>query len=61
MNGLTEFEELVKNMRYYQVQYFRYRENRLLEMSKQLEMRVDHYLKDKEDSYKQPELFGGAK
>jgi hypothetical protein len=61
MNGLTEFEQLVKDMRYYQSQYFRYRENRLLEMSKQLEMRVDHYLKEKEDNYRQPNLFGGSK
>jgi len=57
MNGLTEFEQLVKDMRYYQVQYFRYRENGLLEKSKQLEKKVDTYLKEKEDNYKQPSLF----
>lgn len=56
MIELTEFEKLVKEMRYYQTQYFRLRGTGLLERAKQLEIRVDRYLREKEAVYKQPGL-----
>ena len=58
MNGLNSFEEMVKSLRYYQKQYFRYKEVKLLQEAKRLETQVDEYLKAKEDAYKNPSLFG---
>jgi hypothetical protein len=44
---MNEFEKLVYEMRSAQINYFRTRGKDVLQQSKQLEKRVDEYLKDK--------------
>lgn len=44
---MNEFEELVYEMRYAQINYFRTRSKEALQQSKLLEKRVDKYLIDK--------------
>ena len=46
---MNEFEKLVNEMRSAQINYFRTRSKGTLELSKQLEKRVDEYLKEKEN------------
>ena len=57
MEALNDFERTVKAMRYYQAMYFKSRDGRMLERSKEYEKRVDDYLKAKEEAYRQPVLF----
>lgn len=52
---MNEFEKLVYEMRSAQKEYFRTRSKDVLQQSKQLEKRVDEYLKEKEN--KQLTLF----
>lgn len=52
---MNEFEKLVYEMRSAQKEYFRTRSKDVLQHSKQLERRVDEYLKAKENN--QPTLF----
>lgn len=44
---MNEFEKLVYEMRSAQINYFRTRSKEILQLSKQLERRVDEYLIDK--------------
>lgn len=44
---MNEFEKLVYDMRSAQINYFRTRSKDVLQQSKQLERRVDEYLRDK--------------
>lgn len=44
---MNEFEKLVYEMRSAQKEYFRTRSKEILQLSKQLERRVDEYLRDK--------------
>jgi hypothetical protein len=44
---MNEFEKLVYEMRSAQNEYFRTRSKEILQQSKQLERRVDEYLRDK--------------
>lgn len=44
---MNEFEKLVYEMRSAQKEYFRTRSKEILQLSKQLERRVDEYIKDK--------------
>lgn len=44
---MNEFEKLVFEMRSAQINYFRTRSKDVLQLSKQLEKRVDEYLIDK--------------
>lgn len=46
---MNEFEKLVYEMRSAQINYFRTRSKEVLQQSKQLEKRVDEYLKEKEN------------
>lgn len=46
---MNEFEKLVYEMRSAQKEYFRTRSKEVLQQSKQLERRVDEYLKDKKN------------
>ena len=59
MNGLNNFEEMVKTLRFWQKQYFKYKEPRALNEAKHYETQIDEYLKAKEEQYKQPELLTG--
>ena len=52
---MNEFEKLVYEMRSAQIKYFRTRSKDVLQLSKQLEKRVDEYLVDKKN--KQQTLF----
>ena len=52
---MNEFEKLVYEMRSAQINYFRTRSKEVLQLSKQLEKRVDEYLIDKKN--KQQTLF----
>lgn len=47
---MNEFEKLVYEMRNAQKEYFRTRSKEVLQQSKQLERRVDEYLRDKENN-----------
>lgn len=47
---MNEFEKLVYEMRSAQKEYFRTRSKDVLQKSKQLEKRVDEYLKDKKNN-----------
>ena len=47
---MNEFEKLVYEMRSAQKEYFRTRSKDVLQQSKQLEKRVDEYLKEKENN-----------
>ena len=49
----TEFENIVKEMRYLQKQYFKTRDRAILEQSKASERAVDEYFTNKEN----PKLF----
>lgn len=44
---MNDFEKLVYEMRSAQKEYFRTRSKEILQQSKQLERRVDEYLRDK--------------
>ena len=44
---MNDFEILVLEMRSAQKEYFRTRSKEILQLSKQLERRVDEYIKDK--------------
>lgn len=59
---MTEFEKLVLELRTAQKNFFRYHEQVDLMKSKELERRVDAYLKRKQDEEKEPtpDLFGGV-
>ena len=54
---MTEFEQLVHEMRQAQRNYFRSRENRFLAESKRLESEVDKYLRARMEAERQPRLF----
>ena len=47
---MDEFVKLVYEMRKAQKEYFRTRSKEVLQQSKQLEKRVDEYLRDKENN-----------
>lgn len=47
---MNEFVKLVYEMRKAQKEYFRTRSKEVLQQSKQLERRVDEYLRDKENN-----------
>ena len=47
VKGMSEFEQLVYEMRAAQINYFRTRSKDALKESKQLEKRVDEYLIDR--------------
>ena len=59
---MTEFEQMVLDMRTAQKNFFRYRDPADLRKSKELERKVDNYLDRKQQQEKdpQPDLFGGA-
>lgn len=52
---MNEFEKLVYEMRSAQINYFRTRSKEYLQLSKQLEKKVDEYLLNKKIN--QPKLF----
>ncbi len=47
---MNDFEKLVDEMRSAQINYFRTRSKDVLQQSKQLERRVDEYLREKESN-----------
>lgn len=47
---MNEFEKLVYEMRSAQINYFRTRSKEVLQHSKQLEKRVDEYLRNNENN-----------
>ena len=58
---MTEFEQLVLEMRTAQKNFFRYHDQLDLRKSKELERKVDNYLdrKQQQDLEQTPDLFGG--
>ncbi len=58
---MTEFEQTVLDMRNAQKAFFRYHDQLDLRKSKELERKVDSYLKRKQEQDREPtpDLFGG--